>query len=291
MYLTFNKGMPIGFIRGGKYKKKLISITENPNHSNVPQNFIEYTDKKYRSKKKAWDNEELIDRLRKGTEEGPEGIRAKNDKGKALDLFNGLIEPIPNPDKRDVIYVGAPSGAGKTVFCATYAKNFKRFWPKKKIYLFSKVDEDQSIDVVKGIIRINLDQVVENNVNGKLLEDSLCIFDDCDTIRDDKVRKEVLKIQDDLLQTGRHNNIYIIMTSHLLNKGSSSRVTMQELNKIVIFPGTGSLYFIKYCLKVYMGLEKDDIKRIVQLPTRWVMLSTHHPRYYLYQTGVRLLTQ
>jgi len=44
----------------------------------------------------------------------------------------------------------------------------------------------------------------------------LVFFDDCDTVTEKKIRDALSKIQNDVLETGRHNNIHILITSHLI---------------------------------------------------------------------------
>ena len=54
------------------------------------------------------------------------------------------FEPIPNISKeRDILYVVGASGSGKSYFVSQYGKNYKSFYPKNQIYVFSTVDDDK----------------------------------------------------------------------------------------------------------------------------------------------------
>lgn len=261
---SFKKGKPLAIVRTGKYEGKVLGISTEGKDGTVdpaPRFQANYNSKLCTT----W-----------------------NQSGQIVTLARGFFEPVPSAIGRDILYVAGPSGAGKSVFCAMYAENFRRMWPKRPIYLFSRLLKDPSIDHVKGLKRIDIN-AMDGTENANIFANSLVIFDDIDTITNKKLKKRVDQLKDDLLQTGRHSNVYVILTSHLLNKSKDTRIIMQEMNKIVIFPNTGSKYFTNYCLKNYVGLETPEIQAIYKLPTRWVLLHVHVPRYVLYQSGAYLL--
>ena len=56
------------------------------------------------------------------------------------------IFPIPQLFS-ERIYISAPSGAGKSYFTAEYILEIrKKFGKKREIFIFSRVDEDKSLD-------------------------------------------------------------------------------------------------------------------------------------------------
>lgn len=291
-FLSFTKGEAIGFIKNGKYANKIIYIDDKKDNK-IPFDMDMLLNSILPQKRK---NYEMIDEIKKSIKSGNwfkyKSIKDDIDDkiGKELNFYDGVVTPIPNMKKRDVMYVSAPSGAGKSVFTSIYANNFKKIYPERKIYLISRLDEDESIDKINGLERIILDEsFLENPIDVKELHNSLVIFDDVDTIRNKDLKGEVKGLMDDILQCGRHENIYTIITSHMLNNNKETRIIMAEQTSITVFPNSGSTRFITYCLKQYLGLSSDEIRRILKLPSRWVMIYTHSPRYVLYQSGAYLL--
>jgi len=70
---------------------------------------------------------------------------------------NQVFQPIPNTSKeRNILYVTGASGSGKSYYTAAYCNEFKRIFPKRDIYLFSSLSDDSSIDRIRGLKRITL---------------------------------------------------------------------------------------------------------------------------------------
>lgn len=262
------KGEAVAIIKNGRLRSDVLRIVEQPeNDGSIPPASIYNHDHSIRKVKP----------------------RQLDTSGRVIKIAKGTLEPVPSMNKRDVMYVSGPSGVGKSVFCAMYAENFVRMWPEKKVYLFSRLEQDSSIDSVKNLVRIPLTVDNLTLLDSKSFSDSLVIFDDCDTISAIKLKKAVDKLKDDIMQVGRHHKIYIIITSHLLNRSRETRIIMQEMNKLVIFPHSGSRHFLNYCFQKYVGLDRSECKSIFNLSTRWAIIHTHMPRYVLYETGAYLL--
>ena len=64
---------------------------------------------------------------------------------------------------------------------------------------------------------------------------------------------------------------------------------LSEAHGITVFPSTGGDYHIRRWLKVYVGLDKNEIETVMKIPSRWITIYTHHPRYILYEHGCRML--
>ena len=61
---------------------------------------------------------------------------------------------------------------------------------------------------------------------------------------------------------------------------------MFESDYVVFFPRSGGAYQIEYFLKTYGGLEKDQTAKIMNLPSRSVILKKTYPTCIIYQNGV-----
>lgn len=199
------------------------------------------------------------------------------------------LYPVPNLTARECIYVAGPSGSGKSTYAYNYALNYKLTHPDNDIFLFSRVDEDV-FDDIEDIKRLKMDMsLVENQVSAQSFKDCLVIFDDTDTIFDKKVRDYINKIKNDILEIGRHNNIYCVITSHLLTKYGETRTIMNECHVITVFPHGGGVDQIRYCLMKYFGLSKKEVSELLRLDSRWVSVMKTYPKVIFYENGAYFL--
>lgn len=209
--------------------------------------------------------------------------------GKKLKLTNKSVKILPRKDRgREILYIFGPSGSGKSVFCANYAKAYSMMHPDDKIYLFSKLSDDESIDVIDPI-RIPMDLESLAGLDISDLENSLCIFDDTDSESTNKLTKALDKIRGDILEEGRHFCISCLITTHMACNYKKTRSVLNETHRIVIFPQSGSSHQNEYLLKHYGGLKKDKINEIMELPSRWVSISTNAPKHITHENGIFLL--
>jgi hypothetical protein len=195
---------------------------------------------------------------------------------------------------RETGFIAGPAGSGKSTYCANYARSWTTI-PRNKgkpIYLFSRVEKDPALDSIPGLHRVPIDQsLVDEPIEPKDLAMSLCIFDDIDTIPEKPIRIAVRKLRDDLLQTGRHNSIYVLTTSHILTNFGDTRVPLSEANFVTFFPRSGSTHHIRRFLDTYAGFSKKEITRILQLPSRWVTVYKTYPQFVMFDSGIYLAGQ
>lgn len=199
----------------------------------------------------------------------------------------GEIVPCPNPSTRTILYVFGKSGSGKSTLASKFAAQWQGLFPKKPIYRFSRVASDKSTDGLENLQNMPVDSsIIGENINSDdFAKDSLVIFDDCDTLPD-KTKIAVQKIRDDLLETGRHRNISVIVTSHLGSNGADTRRVLNECHYIITFPqGVGPKGF-HYVLTEYAGLRPDVVERLRHLPSRWIGIRMHYPPAVLFNRGV-----
>jgi hypothetical protein len=212
---------------------------------------------------------------------------------KEYHISDGVIQPLPNDKKTERIYIAGPSDSGKSYYCGKFLQEYRKIYPKKKIYIFSDVDEDEVLDKLEPI-RVKLDQeLVDNPIKPEELkngtEGSLCLFDDIDSIENKKLLDAVNKLKDALLKRGRHENITVIVTNHNISDHNKTRVVLNEANSITFFCKSGAKHGNERVMKTYCGLGKEDIKRIFALPSRWVTVVKNSPMYVMYSGGIYLL--
>jgi hypothetical protein len=249
--LNLRKGRPIAVIDNGKYKGEIIYIKDD---------------------------------------KGPNDYEGTKD----INLKNSTVNPMLDDKARSVMYIAGPSGSGKSTYAANLAKSYRKMHPKKDIYIFSRTDsrDDPAYKKLKPIQVTLDDSLITDPIDISEIDGgSLIIFDDCNTVHDEDIKKEIEKLQADIMEVGRKMDISIIMTNHLVNPNEKKlgRTIMNEMHGGTFFPKSGSSYQIKYCLKQYMGLDNKQIDEIMKLPGRWVTILKHYPMCVLHEHGAYLL--
>ena len=201
------------------------------------------------------------------------------------------LQHIPNTDQeRNILYITAPSGQGKSYYTKHYADQYRKIYPKREIYLFSSLSDDSSIDKIKNLRRIKLTpEFLSDDITAGDFKDSLVIFDDTDCITDKRVKLKVNAILNSLLETGRHFNSSVVYTSHSACSGNDTKKILNECHSITIFPNGLGGRSLKYLLDQYLGLDKEQIKKIKQLDSRWVTIVKTYPLVALYEKGAYVL--
>lgn len=224
----------------------------------------------------------------KGGKNDGKFIYLNNSKGeKKIELdSDSKLQPLPNKLIVEKIYISAPSGSGKSTYAGKWIGEYVKMFKDNELYLFSSIDYDKVLDK-HNPTRIILDQELLNDpIKPKELSNSLVIIDDCDTIRDVKIRKYIENMRDWLLEQGRHYKINLLITSHLLSNYSSTRRVLNEATSVVVFPKSGSgTYHIKNFLKSYCGFDKEQIEKFLNLNSRWVAIYRSYPQYVIYEKG------
>jgi len=251
MSLSLEKGKPIAYINGGKLNDKIIYVNDDK-----------------------------------------EGV-------KDIKLKTGKFELLLDPKTREVIYIAGPSGVGKSTISRSLIEVYKELFPESPIFLFSKLTDDPAFDDLQKdgtISRVVLnEQIIEQPI--EVLDEvdpnegALFVFDDTDTITNKGILDQINKLKRDIMEVGRHNNIYSIQTSHLINgtNKNDTRYILNELNKMVIFPGSGGYKQQRYVLENYWGLNKKQIEKLLGTNSRWLCISKNYPQYVVTETECYLL--
>lgn len=190
------------------------------------------------------------------------------------------FQQVPSHEGRQILYITGQSGSGKSVYTANYAKQYAKMYKSNSIYLFSALDDDGSIDKIKGIQRVNImsPEFLTTELDSKDFADSLCIFDDCDVIKNKEVNKKVHAVMDSMLQIGRHHNTSVIYTTHTATNNRETKVILAEAHSITIFPKAMGNSSLKYLCDAYLGLDKKEIKALKRVQGRWVTIFRSYPK-------------
>jgi hypothetical protein len=303
--LNFVEGRKIARIKGGSRDGNFIYLknefNDNPNKN---KGKLDKLDKSFFKKYNNLSKDQIID-LKKAVEKeikptNKKIIPAYNEalilikkkkfpEFKEIYIPDGILQPVPNKDIVEKLYVSAPSGAGKSTYVGNWLAEARKRFRNDDIYVFSSIPEDKALDR-NDPIRIKLDQELINDpIHPMEIRNSIVVFDDVDTIRDDRIRLSLEAFKDFLLEQGRHYNVRVIMTSHLLTNYKSTRRSLNEATSICLFPRSGAPNQIRKFLNDNIGIEKKKTERILKLKSRWVCLYKTSPMYIIYQKGVFML--
>lgn len=250
-----NVGRPLCKIDGGKYAGHVVSVSDQ-----------------FRQEGEEQAEDGLIKEFRQ--------LKIAND---------AKFQQVPNPKtEREILYITGRSGSGKSTYTRKYLEEYRKKFKDRPIYMFSALPDDPSLDSIKPK-RIELDEsIISDPIAAEDLKDSVAIFDDIDVLSNKKIREEVYKILNQILEVGRHYNITCICTNHLPTNGKDTRRILNEAHSFTYFPhaATGR---IKYFLTEYLGLDKKTIAYMKRQNTRWATIFKNFPGEYMLEREIGLL--
>lgn len=285
---------PIAKIVGGKDDSKYLYFDEvDLNIKDLKQDFIKSlelsnSDRKILEKAITEnlepEDEDLIPKYYKVIE----AIDQQKKKGFVL-RSGGKLQPLPDFNRIEKIYISGISGSGKSTFASNFIKEYLKQKRKNEFFLISNVNEDEVLDKLKPI-RIDLeDEEALSETRSDDFYDSIVLFDDTDTISNGLVRKFIQHLRDDILECGRHYNTTVVAVSHVLQNYQATRKLLNEATSVVFFPKVGSNNHNFKFLKQHCLYDDDTIRRLLNLNSRWVCLYRTHPNYVIYEKGVFLI--
>jgi hypothetical protein len=310
--LSFHKSdFLVAIVEGGEYDKRCIYYHDNVNNKNI--NNVDLFDilnedevRELKKKMPLKYINELKKAIKTNIEPKDEELKyiynilktkKNNTEIKKIKIQDeGVIIPIIKMDRTDDETVNhqminGPTGSGKSFVVGRYLSYIIKYRKDKNIYLFSDVEHDKALDKHKKIKRIILNnELYENPIKPEELYNSVCIFDDIDSISDKKIKSAVETLRDSLLKTGRHYGpIEVISTQHLMTDYKNTRVTLSESSLITFFIKSGSTNGINYLLKKYIGLNNKQISDIYALPSRSVSVYKNYPQMVISDKEIYIL--
>ena len=217
----------------------------------------------------------------------------KSPKKIQLEDDDAEFEQLPSDEVR-VLYVPAPAGSGKSTYIGKYTKRFCKFHPDKKVFLFSRIQDDPALAEINYKRVVLNEELIENPLQLEEVSDgSLVIFDDIDTISNQKLMRSIYNFQAQLLEMGRHKRIKVCIASHLINGNDrkQSRTIMNEMQSMTIFPASGSVQQIRYALCTYWGLDFKQCTKLLKMKSRWITLFKHAPQILLSEKCLMFMSE
>lgn len=213
-------------------------------------------------------------------------VNTDNDLKKKIKYpFNSLnieeeakFQHIPNKKaNREVLYCAGPSGSGKSTYTKNYIKQLLKNNKKLDVFLFSPFKEDPSLDDIKPQ-RIKIDEsLVDNPIKPEDLANSVVIFDDIDSIKNKEIRKAIYELLNQCLEIGRHFDIHVIQTNHILCANNDTKRILNEAHHITFFPHSGSISTLGRLCEAYGGIDKEQLKKIRKTESRWATIHKNYP--------------
>jgi hypothetical protein len=184
---------------------------------------------------------------------------------------------LPDISKnRSIYFIAGSSGSGKSYKASEIANEYKKYYPKNDIYLLSYIDSDSSIERVKDIQRIHLnDDFINEELDAETFENSLVIFDDTDCITEKKMKNKIKDLLIKLLNTGRHYNVSVIYLSHM-PYGLENKQILNESHVVIFFSTLGGRAK-SYLLQSYLGLNKKQIDALESVEGRSISIIKSYP--------------
>ena len=215
----------------------------------------------------------------------------------ALPSSRYVFEPLPavavgkdTRAPREIWLVTGPSGSGKSWWIRAYAHNYKKLYPKNGVYLVSSLQHDDTLDALDFLRRIDVAKLLSNPPKDVgTWADSLVIIDDVEGL-DPKQAEAVQRVQDMIASEGRHRSVSLIRASHLSTDYRRTRLLLQEVHGVVLFPQAGAHSQYTYLLNKYGGLDKKSVSTLLSTPTRWIAVHHTAPRYIMTASSLSLLS-
>jgi len=242
-------GKPIAVIEGGKYNRKIVSVSDDLGDDELSKSFnkIQLSDGKF---------QQTID---PDTERSIIYITGASGSGKSYYTRNYLLQYHKHFKKNPIILFSAVNQDDSL--------------------------EHKDLDIQRIIIGRNL---IEQPIDVEDLANSCVVMDDIDVISDKKVREAVYNILNQILEIGRHSNISCVITNHLATNGKDTRRILNECHSVVYFPFSGSNVGLKRLLEDYLGLDKKTIKYAKTLKSRAVTVFKNYPQVIMTERNIWL---
>lgn len=190
--------------------------------------------------------------------------------------FFPQVEDYDGKDQVDRLYLAGVPGCHKSTFIRAYVVAWLRKYPRHKIWLFSSKSSDSALDDLP-IERVTLDDdICENQMDLSELAvttPSLCIFDDIQDFPSGRVTKEVGRLRDQILRTGRSKGIFCVYVHHDPCAYKETKDQLFLATKVIIFPKTNGRGLYDYLMSKHLHLKKKTMEMINNLRSNYVCVN------------------
>lgn len=200
----------------------------------------------------------------------------------------------------------SPSGYGKSIFAATLAKLWLKYNEKDSLIILVKPEEDHAYSQINEdyILYFTPEELymmhLDHESKGTKLYDKfksgtnarrLWIFDDCEIITNDHLKKFLQDFQILLMQNGRKNLYDMIVILHSLASSNTPKllraVCLQASHIWCTKAGLKSANN-EYALEKKFFVNKKILKKVSEMDTRYFTLNRNMPQSIITEYNVFL---
>lgn len=203
--------------------------------------------------------------------------------------------PLPTSveNQTDAFYICAPRGSGKSTFAGKFMALYQEKYPKNKVIVISSKKGDIAFKhLKKKPFYLELDdEMVQEPIDLELYEDTLLVFDDYENFPKNRKKGElsqqdyVNELRDKALKEGRSKRISVLVLQHIMFDHKQTKTQLTECDSYVLFSDITNAH-LKRAMETYMGLTSEDVKRVMNLDSRWVYIKKKSPKYCVHEHGV-----
>jgi hypothetical protein len=278
-------------------------MSNNKNYRPIAKFIIKPTNKQIDSSDSDSDNNNITQEVEQDTNLRDiilkcQYIRLKptNDinRSKEMEIPSSVKDLIYSPlytfqgDKSDKpchYYVCGPTLCGKSYISSVIIEDYNSILPDNRVYMVSALESDPNYDKVKNFYRLDPSTFLDDMPDISEFENSITIFDDIDSFADKNLTKAVNGLRDSLLMAGRHRNTSVLSLAQVALNGKKSQNLLINASTLIFFPNGGGRKHAHHILKEYIGMDNDLITRVLNLPTRWLIINRVFPLYILHERG------
>lgn len=199
---------------------------------------------------------------------------------------------------RSIALIG-PSGAGKTFLCNQIMMRDRH---RRPVVVFSKIQDDPSLKGVRKqrasldnkprVIQIPVfsDDDLVNLPSDADLKGAICFFDDIDAFSGERAQF-LRNYRDALLEAGRHKDVTVISTSHILSNYNKTRTLLNEAEWVFLFPNANRRSADIF-LKDRMGMVKAERDFLIARSGgsgRYLGIKMSSPNLMIHRKGIMLI--
>lgn len=226
------------------------------------------------------ENEEKKALIQKAEEDGETST--------SMILEDGKFTLNPMYNKYQLFYIVGSCGAGKSYLAREIIENYKKMYPKNEVYVISSLQEDTTLDKLKYLVRIDPNTFIDEKPNIDEFSNSLVLFDDYENFPK-KIYDLTVELINSIASTGRHASINMICIQHNFTNYKATRLLLNEMTHVVVYPSSASNHALKYLLGTYCGLDRKQLQEVKKSKSRWVCIYRHHPNMMITQNEIKFL--
>ena len=279
----------IFYLNKGKLPKQKYKVMYNDYKKQIAKSFVGREKQLICAKvEDILNNEKLdINEYPKNVIEFHDFVKESEDKKRTLYVEEDVLFPVLKKDEFNCVYITGGSGSGKSFLTNQIMLEYRKQNKKNEVYLISRLNDKKDVlQSNKFIQKLDCSTFVSEPISYEEFgSDAMIIFDDFESYEQTNkpVYRAIIGLLNELISMGRHQNLSIIICSHLTSNYKATRLVMVEATMFIMYPKTSSEHALKHILQNYGGLNQDTINEISDSNSRYVCLYRHYPKMLLFE--------